>query len=44
MKSPIVSHLSHEGKLKIITAEYHLKSGKVETIELSPAAAEHHKH
>lgn len=46
MKSPIVSHLVKEGKLKIIAAEYQLKDGKVETIELSQAAvpAMHHKH
>jgi carbonic anhydrase len=44
MKSPVVSHLVHEGKLKIVAAEYQLKDGKVETLELSPAAAEHHKH
>jgi carbonic anhydrase len=46
MKSPIISHLVHEGKLKIVAAEYQLKSGKVEIIELAAAAApaQHHKH
>jgi len=46
MKSPVVSHLVKEGKLKIIAAEYLLKNGKVETLELSQEAlpAIHHKH
>jgi carbonic anhydrase len=44
MKSPVVSHLVHEGKLKIVAAEYQLKSGKVETIELGPAPAGHKHH
>jgi len=44
IKSPIVSHLVQEGKLKIVAAEYQLKTGKVETIELAQAAApaKHH--
>ena len=41
MKSPVVRHLTHEGKLKIVAAEYHLKDGKVETIEL-PSGHKHH--
>ncbi len=45
MKSPVVSHLVKEGKLKIVGAEYQLKDGKVQIIELSAAApAQHHKH
>ena len=44
MKSPIVSHLSHEGKLKIVAAEYRLKSGMIETIELGTAPAGHAHH
>jgi len=46
IKSPIVSHLVQEGKLKIVAAEYQLKSGKVQTIELAQASApaKHHKH
>jgi len=41
-----VSHLVQEGKLKIVAAEYQLKSGKVQTIELAQASApaKHHKH
>jgi carbonic anhydrase len=44
MKSPVVRHLANEGKLKIVATEYQLKDGKVETIDLNPAAAQHHKH
>jgi carbonic anhydrase len=38
MKSPIVSHLVQEGKLKVVAAEYQLKNGKVETIESAAAS------
>ena len=44
MKSPVVNHLVHEGKLKVVAAEYQLKNGKVETIELGPAPAGHAHH
>ncbi|HAM50328.1 MAG TPA: carbonic anhydrase [Nitrospiraceae bacterium] len=38
MKSKIVSELVHEGKLKVIGAEYYLGTGKVELINLSSPA------
>lgn len=41
-KSKIVPELVHEGKLKIVTAEYMLESGKVEMIDL-PKTEKHHK-
>ncbi len=34
MKSPIVKELVHEGKLKVVVAEYNLATGKVEMLEL----------
>lgn len=34
MKSPIVKELVHEGKLKIVVAEYNLATGKVEMLDL----------
>jgi len=43
MKSTIISELVHEGKLKVIGAEYYLGTGKVEMVELT-AAAEDKKH
>lgn len=42
MKSKIVSELVHEGKLKVVGAEYYLGTGKVEMIEL-PSSHEGHK-
>jgi carbonic anhydrase len=42
-KSPIISHLSHEGKLKIVAGEYMLDSGKVDMIELPKTAAKKEK-
>ena len=45
MKSKIVKELVHEGKLKVVAAEYYLDSGKVELIDLEPAShgqAGHH--
>ena len=44
MTSPVVSHLVHEGKLKVVAAEYQLKDGKVEIIELGPEPAGHAHH
>ncbi len=40
MKSKIISELVHEGKLKIVGAEYYLGTGKVEIIDLAPASSE----
>jgi len=34
MKSPVIKELVHEGKLKIVTAEYDLATGKVNMIDL----------
>lgn len=42
-KSKIVPELVHEGKLKVVAAEYMLDSGKVEMIDLSKAKTCHHK-
>jgi len=45
MKSKIVKELVHEGKLKVVAAEYYLDSGKVELIDAEPAShgkAGHH--
>ena len=44
MKSKIVSHLVHEGKLKVVAAEYHLGSGKVETLAAGSPSGEKHAH
>ncbi|MDA8079614.1 MAG: carbonic anhydrase [Nitrospiraceae bacterium] len=44
MKSKIVRELVHEGKLKVIGAEYYLGTGKFELIELSPPAEQHKGH
>ena len=41
--SKIVSHLVHEGKLKVIGAEYYLDSGQAEIIDLS-SSWKPHKH
>lgn len=38
MKSKIVRELVHEGKLKIVAAEYYLGTGKVELIDLEPVS------
>ena len=43
MKSKIVSELVHEGKVKVIAAEYMLGTGKVEIIDLG-ASEKAHKH
>ena len=40
MKSKIISELVHEGKLKILGAEYYLGTGKVEIIDLASASSE----
>jgi hypothetical protein len=42
MKSPVIKELVHEGKLKIVAAEYDLASGKVNMLEL-PKMGMHHK-
>lgn len=34
MKSPVVKELVHEGKLKVVVAEYNLATGKVEMLDL----------
>jgi carbonic anhydrase len=44
MKSEIVSHLVHEGKLKVVAAEYRLGTGKIETLSAGAPAAETHTH
>ena len=44
MKSKIVKELVHEGKLKIVAAEYYLGTGKVELIDLEPASHGHAGH
>jgi carbonic anhydrase len=38
MKSPVIKELVHEGKLKIVAAEYNLATGKVELLELPHAS------
>jgi carbonic anhydrase len=42
MKSPVIKELVHEGKLKIVAAEYDLATGKVNMIDL-PKKETHHK-
>ncbi|MFA6055540.1 MAG: carbonic anhydrase [Thermodesulfovibrionales bacterium] len=42
MKSPVIKELVHEGKLKIVAAEYDLATGKVNMLEL-PKKEMHHK-
>jgi carbonic anhydrase len=44
MKSKIISELVHEGKLKVVAAEYYLGTGKVEMIELASAPQGHKGH
>ncbi len=44
MKSKIVSELVHEGKLKVVGAEYYLGTGKVEMVELATSSAGHKGH
>jgi carbonic anhydrase len=44
MKSKIVGELVHEGKLKVVGAEYYLGTGKVEMIELASAHEGHKGH
>jgi len=41
MKSRIVSELVHEGKLKVVAAEYYLGTGKFELIDTEPAGHGH---
>jgi carbonic anhydrase len=41
MKSPVIKELVHEGKLKIVAAEYDLATGKVNMIDL-PKKEMHH--
>ncbi len=43
-KSKIVNELVHEGKLKVVGAEYYLGTGKVEMIELAASNAGHKGH
>jgi len=45
-ESPVLTHLVHEGKLKIVTAIYDLDSGKIEWGQAAPASGqgEHGKH
>jgi carbonic anhydrase len=42
MKSPVIKELVHEGKLKIVAAEYDLATGKVNMLDL-PKKEMHHK-
>lgn len=44
MKSKIVSELVHEGKLKVVAAEYYLGTGTVEMIDLASAQEGHKGH
>jgi carbonic anhydrase len=44
MKSKILKELVHEGKLKVVAAEYYLGTGKVELIDLEPASHGHVGH
>jgi hypothetical protein len=34
--SPVVEELVHQGKLKVVLAEYSLNTGKVNVIEMAP--------
>lgn len=43
-KSKIMKELVHEGKVKVIGAEYYLGSGKVEIVDLETASHAHHSH
>lgn len=43
-ESPILSHLAHEGKVKIVTAVYDLESGKIEWGEATAPAGKHEHH
>ena len=44
MKSKVVKELVHEGKLKVVAAEYYLSTGKVELIDMEPASHGHAGH
>jgi carbonic anhydrase len=44
MKSRIIRELVHEGKLKVVAAEYYLGTGKVEMIDLASAPHGHKGH
>jgi carbonic anhydrase len=44
MQSRVVSELVHEGKLRIIGAEYYLGTGKVEMVDLGSSAEGHNGH
>ena len=44
MKSKIVSELVHEGKLKVVAAEYYLGTGKFEMIDLASSHEGHKGH
>lgn len=44
MKSPIIKELVHEGKLKIVAAEYDLATGKVYMLDLPKKEMHHKKH
>jgi carbonic anhydrase len=44
MKSKTIRELVHEGKLKIVAAEYYLGTGKVELIDLEPVSHGHTGH
>jgi len=44
MKSKIVRELVHEGKLKVVAAEYYVSTGKVEMIDLASSPEAHKGH
>jgi carbonic anhydrase len=44
MKSRIIRELVHEGKLKVVAAEYYLGTGRVEMIDLASASEGHKGH
>lgn len=44
MKSKVVSELVHEGKLRIVGAEYYLGTGQVEMVDLGSSAGGHKGH
>jgi hypothetical protein len=39
--SPMVEELVHQGKLKVVLAEYYLNTGKVNAIEIAPREPVH---
>lgn len=44
MKSKIINHLVHEGKLKVVGAVYSLNSGKVEMVDITTSTQDHKHH